>query len=346
MSEQLSIFQSRGKDELISTIQEMFLEQGEEKSLDRLQWQYLGPLGGAYISLAHTSLGPTDGAAALYTAFPVRFLVRGKEHLAVQSFDTLTLEKFRGQGLFTILANNLYEGLQTENIDLVFGIPNGSSVKGFSKYLNWTFIDPLPMLARPIGLRYLRVRTKVRSPRLHNLRLTGRHSHIEEVENCPDDIDDLFTRVGSDEYVGVVRNKEYLDWRLKRPGATYRLFTYRSSTGELQAFGAYELVLKHGCSLGYVMELMHDPSHQHASRSLLRAMTSEMKSRGADLVFAWSMPGSPTRRSFRSNFYFPFPEWMRPVELHLGFRKFNASISNSELNRENWYISYLDSDTV
>ena len=176
MSDQLSIFQSRGHNELISTIRKMFLDQGDEKSLDRLQWQYLGPLGGAYISLAHTSSGPTDGAAALYTAFPVQFLVHGQKYLAVQSFDTLTLEKFRGQGLFTILANNLYEALQTQNIDLVFGFPNGSSVKGFSKHLNWTFIDPLPMLARPIGLRYLRVRAKVRSPRLHDFRLAGQKS--------------------------------------------------------------------------------------------------------------------------------------------------------------------------
>ena len=346
MSEQLSIFQSRGKDELISTIQEMFVEQGEEKNLDRLRWQYLGPLGGAYISLAHNSLGPIDGPAALYTAFPVRFIVRGKEYLAVQSFDTLTLEKFRGQGLFTILAKNLYEALQQQNIDLVFGIPNGSSVTGFAKHLSWTFIDPLPMLARPIGLRYLRVRAKLRTPRLKDFRVAGRYSSIEEVESCPDDIDNLFSRVASSEYVGVVRNKEYLDWRLNRPGATYRLFTCRSSTGELQAFGAYELVLKHGCSLGYIMELMHDPSHPQASRSLLRAMTSEMKSRGADLVFAWSMPTSPSRRSFRSNFYFPFPEWMRPIELHLGYRKFSKSICDSELSREKWYISYLDSDTV
>ena len=346
MSDQLSILQSRGQEELISIIQAMFLGQGEEKSLDRLQWQYMGPLGGAFISLAHTSLGPKDGAAALYTAFPVQFLIHGKKYLAVQSFDTLTVEKFRGQGLFTILANNLYETVHNEDIDLVFGIPNGSSVKGFSKYLKWTFIDPLPMLARPIGLRYLRVRLKLRSPRLSDLGLPRQHSHIEEVENCPEDIDDLFTRVASDEYVGVVRNKEYLDWRLKRPGATYRLFTYRSSAGELQAFGVYELVHKHGCSLGYVMELMHDPSQPHASQSLLKAMTTEMKSRGADLVFAWSMSTSPLRRSFRSNFYFPFPEWMRPIELHLGFRKFTRSISDSELSRENWYISYLDSDTV
>jgi hypothetical protein len=346
MSEELSIFQSRGNNEIISTVQKMFIEQGDMKSIDRLQWQYLGPLGGAYISLAHTASGPSDGAAALYTAFPVQFLVHGQKFLAVQSFDTLTLEKFRGQGLFKILANNLYEAIQEQNVDLVFGIPNDSSVKGFSKYLNWTFIDPLPMLARPVGLRYILVRAKIRTPRLSEARPTRQIPFIEEVESCPDDIDDLFSRVESSNYVGAVRDKEYLDWRLKRPGATYRLFTYRSSTGELLAFGAYELVLKHGCSLGYVMELLQDPLQPHASRSLLRAMTSEMKSRGADLIFAWSMPTSPSRRSFKSNLYFPFPQWIRPIELHLGYRKFSNSISDSDLSRDNWYVSYLDSDTV
>jgi hypothetical protein len=346
MTNELAILQTRATEDVVKIVRGMFNSQHEEKSPELLQWQYLQMLGGSYVALAHSSGGPVEDPAALYTVFPVRFRIGSREAIAVQSFDTLTLEKFRGQGLFTTLAKATYSSVQSQNVDLVYGVPNSSSVAGFKTKLGWTFIDPLPMLVRPVGFRYVRVRTKLREPKLSDSRSKHRNSLIDEVQEVPDDIDQLSSRIMSESYVGVLRNSEYLNWRLRRPGSSYRLFTLRSVDGRLEAFGVYELVLKHGCCLGYVMELMQDPKHPRSGSLLLKAMTSEMKLRGADLVFAWSMPTSNAYSSFKKRAYMQFPSWLRPIELHLGFRVLNPGLPASAFNRNNWNISYLDSDTV
>lgn len=47
--------------------------------------------------------------------------------------------------------------------------------------------------------------------------------------------------------------------------------------------------------------------------------------------------------------FVPFPERFRPIELHFGARGFGSYGSQASAalhQRSNWYIRYLDSDTV
>jgi len=344
MTEGVEIWNGRSTPEIIDVAQSMFRLQGEERDRELFDWQYAGPLGGAYVALAHDQRGPLLGPVALYAAFPNRFLVHGIEVIGVQSFDTLTVAEFRGRGLFVELAKSLYTLMETTDIELVYGIPNALSVSGFSKHLGWKMIDPLPMRVRPIGLRFGRVRVGLRKPSLENR--VGQSKSITMVLAIPPDISELFHSFVTDKYVGVIRDFEYLSWRLSRPGSTYRMFEKRSSSGTLLAFGVYELLLKHDCCLGYVMELMIAPGREHDGKVLLSEMISEMQCRGADLVFCLSIPGSNAYRGLRSNHFFNFSERIRPIELHCGFRPIGRKIIAANLARENWNFSYLDSDTV
>jgi hypothetical protein len=144
----------------------------------------------------------------------------------------------------------------------------------------------------------------------------------------------------------VIRSYEYLQWRLSRPGSSYRLFEVRSNSGELLAFGVYELLLKHGCSLGYVMDLIVKRNSASMGRLMLRHMVKEMRNRGADLVFAWSMPKSFSRKIYSRIGFLPFPNPLRPVELHLGYRTFGNLASDFLKDLSDFGFSYLDSDTV
>jgi hypothetical protein len=124
------------------------------------------------------------------------------------------------------------------------------------------------------------------------------------------------------------------------------MFENRDAFGKLIAFGVYELVLKHGCCLGYLMEIIVDREHVDIGKKLLRSMTNEMKKRGADLIFAWASASSSLRRMLKSSWFIPFPEKLRPIELHFGYRANETAVNNSLLNQSLWSISYLDSDTV
>ena len=343
--EQIEQWHGKPDASIASIVQGLFVKNGESRDIDLINWQYVDCPVGAHVSIAHFSGGVIEQPVALYAVFKNRMLISGKPALGAQSFDTLTNSEFRGRGLFKTLAHDIHENMSSHQIEIIYGIPNGSSYQGFQKYLNWSMLDPLPMLARPIGFRYPRVLAKLRKPKLSPPKNfpSGTGNRVMEV---PQDVSDLFARSISNNHTGVIRDFEYLNWRLKRPGATYQLFENRDAFGKLIAFGVYELVLKHGCCLGYLMEIIVDREHVNIGKKLLRSMTKEMKMRGADLIFAWASASNTLRRMLKSSWFIPFPEKLRPIELHFGYRANETAVHNSLLNQSLWSISYLDSDTV
>lgn len=320
----------------------MFVDHGENRSAELLEWQYLRHLTGAEVCIAHTSAGLFEGPAALYAAFPTMLSVGGQKMVGFQSFDTLTCEPFRGRGLFVALAELLYERLRNQGVSLVYGIPNGDSIGGFIRRLGWTSLDPFPMMVRPIGTRYIRIRSKLRTPKIsHPSRFEYRN--IREVSVCPADVDDLLVRSNYKNTTGVVRDYAYLSWRLSRPGSTYRILESRDDSGMLLGVLVFDVLPKHGCSVGYIMELMVDQSHASWGDELLDSAISLMKHANADVILAWALELNSTHTSFRRQGFRNIPSRLSPIELHLGYRSLNTSEKPA---RHDWAFSYLDSDTV
>jgi GNAT superfamily N-acetyltransferase len=305
---------------------------GDPRDQELLYWQYLKPPGGAYLAVAHDDRGLVDGVAAIYAAFPTIAFDGSSESVFIQSFDTLTLPAYRGRGLMDALATRVYEAAVHDGAQVVYGIPNSSSLPVFTKRLNWSIMDPLPMLARPVGLRYPRVRLGLRRPT---------PPHRSRQVDIPVDLDEL---TATDRRLGPVRSAEYFKWRLDRPGSTYRTHEIRDSSNRLDSWAVSELVLKHGCALGYVIEILVRRGADVAGRKNLRDLTSDLALHGADLILAWALPG-PERSCLLRNGFVPIPERLRPIELHFGAR----SLSDDDsvvTRRSSWRLSYVDSDTI
>lgn len=333
----------RANQESLQVVRKFFAEEGETRSLELLKWQYLERLGGSYVSIAHTSEGVEDGAAALYAALPslVQF---GEEVVSsVQSFDSITSKRFRGKGLFSRLGNFTYRRFQDEGVRFVYGIPNESINNARVTQLGWQSLDPLPILVRPFGLRYLRVRAGVRRPLVASRSTAIGIGQIRKVAELPSDVTGLFQRSELMQKIGVRRDRQYLSWRLARPESSYSHFECRNVSGELIGYAAYELVLKHGCATGYLMELISDVEHPDSIDELAAAVVADMKSRGADVALAWWMESSGTARALRRHGFFSLPERFRPIHLHLGYRFLG---DGHILKRDEFSFSYLDSDTV
>jgi len=313
------------------------------RSLDLLKWQYLERLGGSYVSIAHTSDGVEDGAASLYAALPS--LVQSGEYLvpSVQSFDSITSKRFRGKGLFSRLGNFTYRRLHDEGVRLVYGIPNENINNTRTTQLGWQSLDPLPFMVRPIGVRYLRVRAQIRRPSVVARSVSNELGRIRKIETCPPDVTGLLIRSERAGRIGVRRDHQYLSWRLARPGSSYSHYECRSSSGELIGYAVYELVLKHGCATGYLMDLISDASTPEAIDELADVVLADMKSRGADIALAWWMESSGTARALRRHGFISLPERFRPIRLHLGYRFLG---DGHILKRNEFSLSYLDSDTV
>jgi GNAT superfamily N-acetyltransferase len=320
----------------------MFAANGEERTRELLEWQYRSHLSGAHLCIAHTRAGLFEQPVAMYTAFPTRFRTPSGDGIAYQSFDTLTLKQFRGRGLFVRLAERLYEHMAGDGVQIVYGIPNGASFGGFVNHLGWSSLDPFPLMMRFVGSRYIRVRTRLRSPRISSDRyeMLG---DLVEVSELSDGVSQLFEKSLHADRIGVIRDGHYLSWRLKRPGNTYRIVESRANDGETTGVVIVEIRAKHGCSVGYIMDLVVDREHPEHSPALLDAAIGMLRRSGADVILAWSMPSNPHQSDLRRHGFFRLPTSLSPNELHLGYRALN---DNRLLHRERWNFSYLDSDTV
>ena len=123
------------------------------------------------------------------------------------------------------------------------------------------------------------------------------------------------------------------------PHATdYRVAAATDSTSP--AIVATREADKDGGRIGYVVEALGAAALQ----PLLMSETGRMVSRGVDVALAWSFPWSPNCRALRKAGFLPLPERLRPIRIWFGGTPKTAQAGANQLGQ--WYLSYLDSDTV
>jgi len=334
-----------------------FAKNDSPRPLESLDWQYRkGPTARTFVDISVADeAGQAPRLAAIYATLPLFLRVAGERRLAVQSLDTLTDRDFRGKGLFVRLAEATYERAANEGAACVYGFPNGNSAPGFFGKLGWRSLDPIPFLIRPLRSRYVAARLKLAGAArlLPDVRLAPRSpprvpsgATLVEVDRFDERFTDLWTDFARDIGVAVDRDAAYLNWRLvEKPGESYRRVALVHA-GRVTAFVAFSLKEKHGGCVGYVMELLHARSFAEHARFLLALATAELVRQGADVALAWALRDSPNFSTYLRSGFLPFPERLRPIELHFGVRAFDRSVARVLEDRANWYLSYLDSDTV
>lgn len=327
-----------------------FERNGTVRRIDALRWQYAdNPTNEILVDLAVSD----ERIGAIYAVQPARVRVDGRQRLAAQSVDTLVDADFRGRGLFTKMADAVYGRVRAQGGAFVYGFPNANSAPGFFKKLGWVSLDPVPFLVRPLRTAFLASKLPVGawSRRLPDLRLPilgpkpAASQEIRPVTRFGPAIDALWERFSADVNVAVERSAEYLRWRLSKPGERYECLGVFEGA-ELIAFCAYTTVDKHGGRVGYVVELLHEPGQEKSAAALLAECLRRMASDRADAVLAWSLPHSPNAKAYSRVGFMPLPERLRPIELHVGVCPLDPSLTETLVDRRNWYLSYCDSDTV
>lgn len=332
----------------LERIRDLFTANGFPRTQAELAWIYK-PVGSVLPQVSFAESG--QDTAALYATVPARFLMSGQETMAAQSLDTMVDQRYRGFGLFTRLARSVYDRMTTDGVPFVFGFPNGNSFPGFISKLGWQSLDPVPFLFRPMNLGYVVGKFSPRLGRLLRIRLpvlgAARRTTLLQELPPPEQVDGLWAAFSKMLGVARVRDHAFLHNRFSlHPRATYQ---YRAaySEGRLVGLAIYCIEEKHGGRIGYIMELMCEPSHSVLCGDLLSDCLRDMRDSGCDGVLAWCFEHSPYRQAFIRKGFLPLPERIRPVELHIGFRTLAADRCPPNLaERQNWYISYTDSDTV
>jgi len=322
----------------------IFEKNNNPRNLDVLNWRFgaSSPAGHSVIYVA-TPRDDAEETAALYATIAVPMQVKGQAYKACQSLDTLTDEKHRRKGLFETTAADTYKQLADEKAILVYGFPNAFSNGGFVRKLGWYNLDPVPFLIRPFFRGLLPSKLKGRATiSLSNMKRNG--------ILCGDYVfgdahDALWKSAQTTIGISLLRNARYLNWRLSRPNANYYVCEH-TENGILKSFTVYSIEAKHGKTIGYVMECIHGDKDPASGQKSLSLALQDMKRAGCDLALAWCLPHSFNFRAYKRCLFFNLPDRLRPIQLHFGFRTFSEEIEPVASSRSEWYLSYLDSDTV
>lgn len=331
----------------LKNVRLLFERNGYPRSASEVAWIY-EPISG---EAPHAALAESgEKVAALYATVPALFICDGKPLLGAQSLDTMVDEDFRGLGLFTRMARDVYASMGSQGVSMVYGFPNGNSFHGFVAKLKWTSLDPVPFLFRPIDVGYSLAKIRPWLGRLAPFRLPvlGRKGGSKTVATLPakDEVDSLWQGFSTLLNVARVRDHAFLEKRyVRHPRARYR---YRACCqGDILAgLVIYCIEDKHGGRVGYVMELMCLPGSAHLASRLLADTLADMRDEGCQGALAWCFSHSPYHANFLKQGFLPLPTRMRPVELHFGALSLSPSAPASLGKRGNWYLSYSDSDTV
>ncbi len=308
-------------------------EQEREIGRGKLEWKLRDSPGGT----GSVAIATLDGETIGMNAFmPSRFRLGGEDVRAYQSMDTIVTPAARGKGVFGSMINCFYEGTDAS---LIYGFPNLNSSPGFFGKLGWKHFGAVPMLVRPLrtGFFFRRIAKFLPDVPLPTLARASRDH--EFVDRFDDRATALWRRFSVNIGCAVERDADYLNWRLAdHPSEHYTL----ARRGD-EALAAWTVVNKHDARIGYLLEALG--TETRALAPLIAASLKDMRKAGAELAFAWCLPGSPNYRAHRRAGFFPLPVKVRPIVINFGARALNASPAAVEDPRS-WYVSYLDSDTV
>lgn len=342
-------------EEDLARFREAFEREGSSRSEQSLRWLYFdNPADRINIELA---VPPDDSRiAAIVSLLPVMMKVGDSVLPGGQGIDTLTDADYRGRGLFARVGKKAIERSQAEGYACVWGFPNAAAAHGWYERLGWTKMDPVPFVFKPLllnyGLRKMGPLGKLDAhlPRiplaLHREPQLPQNQELRRLVAFDDDFSALWDRFAVSIPVAVRRDARYLTWRLlKKPGERYPSVGLYED-GALRGFVSWVAKDKHGGRTGYVMELIYEPGRPEIGEALLGHALAEMARGGVEVVLAWNFDHSPNNEAYRSQRFWVLPERLRPVELHFGARSLAAPPGANICNRRNWYLSYLDSDTV
>jgi GNAT superfamily N-acetyltransferase len=203
--------------ELLLRAQETFWGRRDEAYLDWLY--YRNPAGPLHCALALDG----DTVAGQYIVVPLDLVVNGETATGSLSLDTYTHTAYRRQGIFTVLAEAVYERLAARGVLMTVGLPNDNSRPGFLSKLGFAE----PYRARLMG-RMLSPIPGARLPLGWLLHATGRTRGLRVVGGHPDPgvLDAIWQACRGRIDYGPVKDARWIAWRyLEHPRQKYRFLT-------------------------------------------------------------------------------------------------------------------------
>ncbi|GAB4538305.1 MAG: hypothetical protein Kow0063_25980 [Anaerolineae bacterium] len=333
----------------------------QDMPIERWRWQYLdNPLKWVAILLAEADDKRLVGQYALC---PLPMKIGDRDIVGALSLDTMVHPDFRGQGLFTALAKELYDRIAREGVPIVYGFPNEQSHSGFVKRLQWIDLcDDLPVYVRPLNFaklldRLVPVRLLAhvgssiaelgyrvaRGPR----GVAQASSQVTLVSEFDERVDDLWYQARDIAPILIRRQRNYLNWRYaSHPEHHYKILVVEDD----DRISGYAVLGQHVVDdllVGFVMDLLVEPGSVDVVDLLLEEVVAHAKGEGCDLISCLMLAHSPYVQGLKRQGFVRAPASLIPQEIYLGARNNSSDLPDRLIHSSsNWYVTWGDHDRI
>ena len=349
---------SGDEQEIIWLFQEVFKKSmGKTESIKHWNWEYKdNPSNRIEIILAIDK----ENIVGHYAVIPVKMKIKDEINLMSLSLDTMTHKDYRGRGIFPKLASKLYKELGESGISITFGFPNKNSINGFISKLNWVEISDVPIQILPLNFKnliYRYFKNKAFSNFLGNIfnfmfklffkMKPIKSNNIIKINDFDNRFNKLWDLAKNEFIIGIVRDKEYLNWRyFQKPEENYIVFAIKSET-ELKGYITLKIENRFGLKVGLIMDILTIPSNISFQNDLITHAIYYFKKNNVDIISIIMFPHWRYYNTLKSNGFIKMYKVILPEKIYFG-----ARLNNSKLNRQfimepkNWYLTWGDTDVV
>jgi len=245
--------------------------------------------------------------------------INSEEYNIALSNMTMTHPKYQGKGLFTTLANKLFEILKSDNFVGVYGFANPNSHYGFRKNLGWIDISLLNIfkLKKKDFRDFLLAKTK--------------KINVVKKDICSFDFNTFNNFFTYKDKISIKLDKKNIKWRFcDIPNKKYSVIEL-STNNKLESIVIYK---EFGDEID-IMEVFHNNENNN-DLSLIHAVMWLVKKYSKDINI-WSNLHSTEHLLLEK---YGFKEDL--FNTYFGFIPFDNS--NKYLDSKDWHFRFTDSD--
>jgi GNAT superfamily N-acetyltransferase len=261
---------------------------------------------------------------------------QGRLKAALNTF-VLVEEKYRGLGIFTVLAAESFKYAAEYAIEFVYAFPGEKSHPNWLRYSRFKDIGRAPILVKPVdpgtGIeKFLskplaRALNSVLKPlaRAYGALTSPRTSpgyEIHRLYEFPDDTDETWEEASRERDFMARKDRAFLSWRYAgREHIKLLSRNIQTGKGALLVGGIRNEL---GFKLGAINEiLLPAADHKPLSAQLLRTIENIFRRAGVDFIAGMALPGTKTYGVLRRAGYFEMPG----VSPKGGFRVMGAHLT-------------------
>jgi predicted N-acetyltransferase YhbS len=323
-------------------------------------WQYRrNPAGEANIMLAVDKMA--GNLAGIYAVIPIDLMVNGERVRAALSLNTLTDIDYRGQGIFTGLAREVYKRCFELGWNVVIGYPNQNSHVLFLRALGFSDVGEIPLLLKLVKPSVV-IGKKIPIPGASNLasvaqlildpmfkfraKTASRVKSIRRFDTSFDELNDNRARVIP---IMVSRHSAYLNWRYKDCPIEYEALTVREAD-KILGYIVFRVMRFAGMRCGMILDLVvrEGKGKTKVGRDLIRSAFCKMVAQDCVLLGALSLENSQEYIMFKKNGFFNCPNRLLPQPFPYIVRETAEGAAGFQVpfDLNNWFVSMGDYDAA